>query len=267
MYLKDSVSKIAICGKGGSGKSAVAALLAKGLIRKGHPVLVVDSDESNTGLYRLLGFPVPPAPLLEFMGGKQKLEEDLAALLKSGVPELSVQLFQRDISLAEIPGRFIARQGDLRLMVVGKILAAMEGCSCPMGIISRSFLKKLSLAPGEIVLVDMEAGLEHFGRGVETGIDSIVIVVDPSLDSLDLAERITVLSAQLAIGDVCALLNRIPAPEYVEPLSAELKRRGVSVIGAVRQDPQVFASSLAGSPVSGPLAEADIDRALEVLFP
>jgi CO dehydrogenase maturation factor len=261
------MSKIAVCGKGGSGKSAVTALLAKGLIRRGHPVLVIDSDESNTGIYRLLGFPAPPAPLLESMGGKQKLEEDLVALIKSGVPEISVQLFQREISLSELPDPFLARRGSLRLVVVGKIAAALEGCSCPMGIISRSFLSKLRVSPGEVVLTDMEAGLEHFGRGVETGIDSVLVVVDPSLDSLEIAEKITLLSAQIAIGDVWAVLNRIPAPEYSERLSAELQRRGVSIVGTIRQDPGVFESSLEGSPVSGALAEEDIERILDRLFP
>ncbi len=267
MFVEDPMSKIAICGKGGSGKSAVTALLAKRLISRGRPVLVVDSDESNTGIYRLLGFSAPPSPLLDFMGGKQKLEEELVALIKSGIPELSVQLFQRDISLAEIPDPFIARRRDLRLVVIGKILTALEGCSCPMSIVSRSFLKRLRLPPGEIVLADMEAGVEHFGRGVETGIDSVVVVVDPSLDSLEIAERIAVLSAQLAIGDVWALLNRIPAPEYADRLSAELERRGVSVIGAIGQDAEIFESSLEGSPISGPLAESDIDRVLDRLFP
>ncbi len=261
------MSKIAVCGKGGSGKSAVTALLARGLRSRGRPVLVVDSDESNTGIYRLLGFPAPPAPLLDFMGGKQKLEQDLVALIKSGVPEISVQLFQGEISLSDLPERFIACQGALRLVVVGKIATALEGCSCPMGIISRSFLSRLRLAPGEVVLTDMEAGLEHFGRGIETGIDAVLVVVDPSLDSLEIAEKITLLSTRIAVGDVWAVLNRIPAPEYAERLSAELQRRGVSVIGTIRQDPEVFASSLEGWPVSGALAEDDVNRIVDTVFP
>jgi CO dehydrogenase maturation factor len=215
----------------------------------------------------MLGFDTAPAPLLDFMGGKRKVEEDLIAKIKSGVPELSVQLFNQEISVADIPDPFIRQRDGLRLVVIGKILMALEGCSCPMGIVSRSFLKKIHLEPNEIALVDMEAGVEHFGRGVETGIDTVLVVVDPSLDSLEIAGRIHLLSTQLAIGDVWAVLNKIPSQTFVPRLTAELNRRGVSVIGSIRHDPEIFESTLEGFPLAGPLAEEDIDKVVELLFP
>jgi CO dehydrogenase maturation factor len=261
------MQKIAICGKGGSGKSAVTALLAKALRKRGRGVLVVDSDESNTGLFRLLGFDAAPAPLLDFMGGKAKLEEDLLAKIKSGIPELAVELFHREISIADIPEEFIRKKDGFRLVVVGKILMALEGCSCPMGIISRSFLKKLRLDKGEIALVDMEAGVEHFGRGVETGIDTVLIVVDPSLDSLEIAGRIHSLSSELAIGEVWAVLNRVPTGKIKTRLWEEVERRGVPVAGAIRHDPEIFEGSLEGLPLSGKFAEEDMESILDKIFP
>lgn len=69
------MKKVAIAGKGGSGKSTVVCLLAKGLRERGYRVLVVDSDESNRGLYRMLGFEERPQPLLELVGGKKKVFE------------------------------------------------------------------------------------------------------------------------------------------------------------------------------------------------
>ncbi len=259
--------KIAVCGKGGSGKSVITGLLAGGLIERGRPVLVVDSDESNTGLYRMLGFDTAPAPLLDFMGGKKRVEEDLTAQIKSGIPELRVQLFKRKLLAADIPDPFVRRKDGLRLVVIGKILMALEGCSCPMGIVSRSFLTQILLGPNEIALVDMEAGVEHFGRGVETGIDGVLIVVDPSRDSLEIAERIQLLSSQLTIGDVWAVLNKIPSEELIARLTADLNRRKVTVLAAIRHDPEIFASTLEGAPLAARSVKPEIDRILDSLFP
>ena len=93
------MNKIAVCGKGGSGKSVVARLLADGLRERGRRVLVVDADESNTGLHRMLGFENPPSPIIGLLGGKQKLEEeiegkfkDIADGLESGEKDL-VEVF------------------------------------------------------------------------------------------------------------------------------------------------------------------------------
>ncbi len=78
------MQKIAVCGKGGSGKSVIVRLLAGGLRSRGRRVLVVDSDESNTGLHRMLGFDSPPRPLIELLGGKQKGEAEIVAGGKAG---------------------------------------------------------------------------------------------------------------------------------------------------------------------------------------
>ena len=261
------MEKIAVCGKGGSGKSVMTGLLAKGIQKRGRKVLVIDGDESNTGLYRLLGFDTPPEPLIEFMGGKIKVEEEIVEKIKSGVPELSVQLFGREISVADIPNQYLRQKNGMGFVAIGKILMALEGCACPMGIVGRSFLKKLRLGTNEITIMDMEAGVEHFGRGVETGVDCVLIVVDPSLDSLEIAGRIGQLSNQMAIGDVWAILNKIPSEKFATRLTGELKDRGVSVIGSIRQDPQIFESCLEGNLLAGPLAQEDVEKVIDSLFP
>jgi len=261
------MKKIAVCGKGGSGKSVVVRLLAGGMRLRGQRVLVVDSDESNTGLYRMLGFDNSPEPLIEFMGGKKKVEEDIEARIKSGVPEHLVHLMTHEISVVDIPAQYLVERDGTRLVTVGKILMALEGCACPMGIVSRSFLKELRLEADEIAVVDMEAGVEHFGRGVETSVDCVLVVVEPSLDSLEVAERIGSLSSQIKIGDVWAVLNKITSEEFATELTDELNKRDLTVIGAIRYDPEIFESCLRGRPLSGRTAEEDVERILDVLFP
>jgi len=264
------MKKIAVCGKGGSGKSVIVRLLAGGIQARGRRVLVVDADESNTGLHRMLGFDSPPDPLIELMGGKQKLEEEIVAEIKAGGSEETMELMKETLEMpvADIPPEYIFETEDgIKLVTVGKIMMALEGCACPMGIVSRSFLKKLRLEEDEIAVVDLEAGVEHFGRGVETNVDCVLVAVEPSIDSLEVAERISELAAQIEIADVWAILNKITSDEIAARLTDYLNKRDISIIGSIRQDPEIFESCLEGRPIHGRVAIEDVNKILDFLFP
>jgi len=261
------MQKIAVCGKGGSGKSVLVRLLADGLQTRGRRVLVVDSDESNTGLDRMLGFDSRSKPLIELLGGKQKLEEEIVAWVKAGGSEETMQLVKEEIPVASIPPEYILERDGIKLVIVGKILMALEGCACPMGIVSRSFLNKLRLEADEVALVDLEAGVEHFGRGVETGVDCVLVVVEPSIDSLEVAERISELSSQINIADVWVVLNKITSEEIAARLTDYLNKKDISVIGSIHQEPEIFESCLEGRPIRERVAAEDVDKILDFLFP
>ena len=261
------MQKIAVCGKGGSGKSVLVRLLAGGLRERGRRVVVVDADESNTGLHRMLGYDQPPKPLTDFLGGKQQLEAQLEEAVRSGIPEMSVELIHEELQLADLPPDFLFETDGVRLVNIGKILVALEGCACPMGIVSRSFLKKLRLEPDEVAVVDLEAGVEHFGRGVETSIDCVLVVVEPSIDSLEVAEKISELSAQIDIADVWMVLNKIASDDIADRLRDHLEKRDMTVIGIIHQNQEIFDSCLDGRPIRGRAAAEDIDGILDFLFP
>ena len=261
------MNKIAVCGKGGSGKSVITRLLADGLRARGNRVLVVDSDESNTGLHRMLGFDSPPKALTELLGGKQKLEDELIERVRAGESEMSIDLIREEMQLADLPPEYIFEEDGIRLVKIGKILMALEGCACPMGIVSRSFLKKLRLEPDEVAVVDLEAGVEHFGRGVETSIDCVLVVVEPSIDSLEVAEKISELSSQIDIADVWVVLNKITSGEIADRLRDYLDKRDIRVIGSIHQEPEIFESCLEGRPIRGRVAAEDVDKILDFLFP
>ena len=261
------MQKIAVCGKGGSGKSTTVRLLADGLKRRGQDVIVIDSDESNTGLHRMMGFSAPPASLVDFLGGKQKVEEAISARIRSGVPENMVSVMQRDLSIDDLPPNFVLERDGIRFIMVGKIMMALEGCACPIGIVSRSFLRDLLLNPGQVAVIDMEAGVEHFGRGVETSVDCVLVVVEPSLDSLEIAAKIAELSRQINIGDVWAILNKVPSQEIACEIEGELKQRGLAVIGAIPQSKEIFYSCLKGVPLKTGTLAAEVDRITDFLFP
>ena len=256
------MKKVSVCGKGGSGKSTVVALLARSLRDRGYRVLVVDSDESNPGLYRVLGFDKRPKPLLELVGGKKKVFSTF-----SGESDLRENLLTREkFRVADIPGDHIVERDGIGLVCIGKILQSLEGCACPMGVLSREFLKRLSLQEDEVTVVDMEAGIEHFGRGVETSIDSVLIVTEPSFDSLELAEKINALAAEVGVERVWTILNKIRSKEIASRLREELEERGISVIGSIGYEPEIFQSGLEGRPVCSDKLETDIGSILDQLL-
>jgi len=261
------LQKIAVCGKGGSGKSVIVRLLANGLHERGNRAVVIDSDESNTGLHRMLGFDKPPEPLIGLLGGKQKLEEQLEAAVRAGESEMNVELIHQEMQLSDIPPEYMLENNGIRLINIGKILMALEGCACPMGIVSRSFLKKLTLEPDEIAVVDMEAGVEHFGRGVETSIDCVLVVVEPSIDSLEVAEKIKELANQIDIADTWVVLNKITSDDIAERLTDYLDKRDIRVIGTIHQNQEIFESCLDGRPIQGLVASEEVDKILDFLFP
>ncbi|HIH69342.1 P-loop NTPase [Methermicoccus shengliensis] len=186
--------KILVCGKGGCGKSVVAALIAKELAKRGKKVLVVDTDESNFGIYRNFGVE-QPRDFMEFLGGKEKVRERLLSFLKSGEGEKT--RMPDKISLNELPKDFTAEKDGIKVIAIGKIHEFGEGCACPMGAVAREFLQALKLGEDEFVVVDTDAGIEHFGRGVEAGGDVVVAVIEPSYESIRLAEKIVELSRKI----------------------------------------------------------------------
>lgn len=229
--------KISVCAKGGSGKSTIVTLLANEAKKRGSRVLVVDSDESNSGLYRMLGFEQPPVPLMDMIGGKTTLKKNM------GKPDIFSDAV---IPVDNIPEGYLLKNDGIMLVSIGKIMQSLEGCACPMGVLSREFLKKVVVNDGEVVIVDMEAGVEHFGRGVETSIDNVLIVVEPPFESMAVAEKIHSMSSGSGIRNTWAVLNKIPNEEIKKRLEAELAKRGIEVIGCVYLNQEIFMASVDG---------------------
>jgi CO dehydrogenase maturation factor len=127
-----------------------------------------------------------------------------------------------------------------------------------MGVLSREFLKKLSLESNEVAIVDMEAGIEHFGRGIETSLDTVLVIVEPSLESVELAAKVKNLAAGTGISRIWAVLNKIGSDEMALRLKEELIKRGVEVIGLVHYDAEVFEACLEGRKVTGGKAAQEI---------
>jgi len=249
--------KISVCGKGGSGKSTLVGLLAAAAQARDLTTLVVDSDESNSGLFRMLGFNEPPIPLMALVGGKEGINE------KMNQPSI---LSETNITLEQIPDGYINEKNGLKLVSIGKIHQALEGCACPMGVLSREFLKKLRLAKDEIAMVDMEAGIEHFGRGIDNSIDAVLVVVEPSFESITLAEKIKDLASGIN-KKLWAVLNKINSQNLIDEIETKLKSSGIETIGEISYDGSIFLSGLNGDTLHSGKSIGRAAKILDTLLP
>lgn len=176
--------KITICGKGGCGKSTISTLLAQAYAAAGKRVLVIDGDESNYGLHQMLG-KEQPKEYIEEMGGKQQV---MGAMMKN--PGNMPNFFDAPWTMDTLPAGYSPAAGEIKLMNVGKIHNANEGCACPFNTLLTQLVSNLQLAENDVAILDMEAGIEHFGRGIDSTVDACVMVVDPTAESLKLAAKV-----------------------------------------------------------------------------
>ena len=131
-----------------------------------------------------------------------------------------------------------------------------------MGVLNREFLKKLDLKNNEIALIDMEAGIEHFGRGVDAEIDAILLVVEPSFESMAIAVKIKEIAGGFQ-KRLWAALNKVRSDQMKKELSAALNNGGIDVLAVLPDDPVVFSAGLQGNPVGPCEALGEAGRILD----
>jgi len=113
----------------------------------------------------------------------------------------------------------------------------------------------------------MEAGVEHFGRGVETSVDRVLVIVEPSFESLELALKVKELAAGAGVSKTWAVLNKINSDEIATRLKKELGKRGMEVIGIIPYSPQIFDACLEGHKLDANTASEEIKRLVDNLLP
>lgn len=242
--------KLLICGKGGCGKSTIAALLAKSLIKNGNSVLVIDTDESNFGLHRQLGVDLPP-DFTDYFGGKNAV---LGKIMQAEPNWDSVSFFENEWGFGDIPQSYISEKDGVKLVAIGKIHEVGEGCACPMGVLVKEFIGNLRLNSGEVIITDTEAGIEHFGRGIEENADAILMVIDPSYESIKLSEKVVELSNSIG-KPVYFVLNKVD--EFNEQFMREAIGDQDSIIAAIPVDSSLSLAGLRGEEIANDSAEIE----------
>jgi CO dehydrogenase maturation factor len=149
----------------------------------------------------------------------------------------------RNIDLNEIPDKFYLKNGNIYLFQSGKTNEANEGCDGPMSKITRDFI----IEGDYVTLIDTEAGVEHFGRGIELNVDLVLIIVDGTLESIEMASKITNFCKAFHIGHVSAIINKAHSCTDEKYIAQELQKRKVRLIGSIPYERKIEIAGLMGT--------------------
>jgi CO dehydrogenase maturation factor len=232
--------KIAVAGKGGSGKTTISVLLAKILSEDGQKVLLVDLD-SDPNLANALGVPAGAAsPLVH---RKELVAERTGSTGEPG------GMFLLNPSVVDLIESHALKVTDrVSLLPVGTIESAGEGCFCPQTAFVRALVSKVVLGKDESVILDLEAGLEAFGRAVVEGLDLLLIVVEPGMRSVETAKRILRMLPDLGIRSARIVANKV-RPGNLALLARQLSENGLSADIVLAYSDELVARDLDGRSV------------------
>jgi CO dehydrogenase maturation factor len=281
--------RIGVFGKGGSGKSTTAVLLSGALRKAGHEVCLLDADSTNLGVHLALGIQSPPVPLLEYYGGM---------IFSGGLVTCPVDdptpLPRSHVDLDELPKRYFARSPEgIVLLIAGKIgdLGVGAGCDGPIAKIARDVEIQRCGTP-MLTLVDFKAGFEDSARGVLSNLDYALVVLDPTVTSIQLAANMKRMVEEMKSGkmpatrhlrnsdlvrlanemyenasikDVVFVMNRIASDKAEEHVVRALRDHGIEPMGALHEDSGISLAWLRGHPVGNARIARDVEGVKEAL--
>ena len=196
--------KFAITGKGGVGKTTLTALLAHIYSSEGNNVLVIDADP-DANLASALGM---PQEMVEQITPIAQME-DLIEERTGARPGQGGAFFSLNPKVDDIPDRFAAMHRGIKLLVLGTVRRGGAGCFCPESSLLKNLVRHLFVGRSEIIILDMEAGLEHLGRGTADAVDAFIVVVEPGQRSLQTAHAVKRLASDIGIHKVYIVGNKI----------------------------------------------------------
>jgi len=229
--------KLAIAGKGGVGKTTLAAALARRAAGAGRRVIAVDADPAG-GLASALGLPEDKLP--EPIAGMRSLVEERTGARGEG-PGL---VFRLNPDVEDIPDRFSADADGVRVLVLGTVNRGGRGCMCPEGALLKALMQHVLLRIEDDVILDMEAGFEHIGRASAAGVDAMLTVVEPGMRSVEVARRIGKLARDIGVTRTPVVLNKVSGPDEEETLRRALKGR--TVLGVLPYSEELARADLEG---------------------
>jgi CO dehydrogenase maturation factor len=199
--------KLAISGKGGVGKSTLAAALALLLARQGRKVLALDADP-DANLAAALGISEEgQAKIIPISRQTALIEERTGAKVKQ-----YGQMFKLNPQVSDIAENYAFMHQNIALLVLGAVEQGGSGCACPENVLIRALVTDLVLYKDEALIMDMEAGVEHLGRATAEGVDTMLIVVEPGQRSIDCAERIIRMCSEIGLGNIQLVANKVDGP-------------------------------------------------------
>ena len=191
--------KLAFAGKGGVGKTTLAALFARFLADSHRRVIAIDCDP-DANLSQALGFGEDIVPVSKM---KELIHERME--IKNNDPTY----FKLNPKIDDIPEKYLKKDGELYLMAMGGVDVAGTGCICPESRFVKNLLEHMVMRSEDNLIMDMEAGIEHLGRSTAKSVDALVAVVEPSVFSLNTLDKIKKLAPQIGINTLKVIANKI----------------------------------------------------------
>jgi CO dehydrogenase maturation factor len=232
--------KIAISGKGGVGKTLLSAFLSHIFAESGFSVIAIDADP-DVNLAATLGFP-----------NLEKITpiSELGDLIEERVgvrPGTSGSFFKLNPKVDDLPEKYSVKMDGIRLMSMGRIKRGGTGCYCPEGALLQALLSHLLLQRNEVVILDMEAGIEHLSRGTTKAVDKLIIVVEPGRRSIETAQTISKLADDLGLENIAVVGNKIRSESDKKFIKSSLP--DIEILGFISYDPAINEADLSNQPL------------------
>ncbi len=196
--------KLAISGKGGVGKSTLAAALSLIMGERGVRVLAVDADP-DANLAAALGFTLEEQRSIVPISRQVDLIEERTG---AKVNQYG-QVFTMNPDVDDIAEEYASKKHGVSLLVLGAVKRGGGGCACPENVLLKALVADLILYNDQALVMDMEAGIEHLGRATTSGVDTMVIVVEPGARSLEGARRIVEMGREIGLDRFAVVANKV----------------------------------------------------------
>lgn len=242
--------KIAITGKGGVGKTTLAGILSRQFASSGYRVLAIDADP-DANLASSIGI---PETIFKNITPFSKMKE--LAKERTGAEEGYGSLFILNPKVDDLPEKFWVEHEGVRLLVMGTVEQGGTGCVCPEHTLLKRLMQHLLVQREEVVIMDMEAGIEHLGRGTAGMVDALIVVVEPGLRSIQTAKHIQKLAKDLRIKQVYIVGSKVTSESDVEFIKENAPE--LCLLGIMPMSKEVVESDLLGMSafdLGGPVVE------------
>lgn len=229
--------KIAVSGKGGVGKTTFVAALAKVFSEYGKKVIAIDAD--------------PVSNLATTFGIKNVSEiipisqmKDLIKERTGATSEEYGKFFKLNPAVSDLPDKFSLEQDGIKLMILGAVKQGGGGCACPEGTFLRTLLSHLILQRDEVVIVDMEAGVEHLGRATVKAVNALIVIVEPGSKSIQTAFQVKKLADDIGLKSIYAVGNKVASDEQRAVIEKGLN--GMPILGFISYSNEILDADIEG---------------------